>query len=109
MDTNLVHEQGSCACTRIFGMHKILVHAQESWTCTGFLCMHKISVHAQDLCPLNFMNLTDLSVELHSFSYDFHENMCRAKYGPNQSSRPLNMQLLLEIPILIQWTPPNKK
>ena len=65
--------------------------------------MHKNSVHAQDFCPWNFMNLTDLSVELHRFSYEFHENMFRAKSGPNRSSRPLNTQILLEISIRIQW------
>ena len=47
MHKTLVHAQDSCACTR---------NAQESCACTRFLCMHKIC------CPLNFMNLTYLSV-----------------------------------------------
>ena len=37
---NLVHAQGSCACTRILCTHKNLVHAQEPCACTRFLCVH---------------------------------------------------------------------
>ena len=43
---------------------------------------------------------------------NFINNMFRAKPGPNRSSRPLNMPLLLEIPIRLQWKTsraPNKK
>ena len=35
--------------------------------------------------------------------------MFRPKPGRNQSYRLLDMPVLLEIPILIQWTPPNEK